>query len=227
MACVACWAAIAWGDDPVFTYNSKTGDIDLDTMSNSVWAFTISYQVNGGVPIEHYEDNLNEHWVYLQMTESMQFYDGSIESGGVPLYPFNGTAVVAWVETNLGASDFESPNPEDPAGINVSLTDGSSIWMDMTIFAPGPGDVNSDGDVDATDFTTAAGNWAPFATTMRWQEGDVDEDGAVGNTDLGVILGNWSASASASGSFSEHLPEPTSLIFMAIGGLGLLARRRR
>ncbi len=78
-----------------------------------------------------------------------------------------------------------------------------------------PGDATLDGRVDVSDLGVLAGHWGGPG---RWQTGDFSGDGLVNVSDLGILAGAWSTS-------SKSVPEPTSLILLAAGGLALLRRQ--
>ncbi len=79
------------------------------------------------------------------------------------------------------------------------------------------GDADADGSVDDNDLGTLLSAWG---TGTTWAAGDFNADSAVDDNDLGTLLGNWTGSAAAA-------PEPVSLVLLAIGGMGVLARRNR
>ncbi len=56
-------------------------------------------------------------------------------------------------------------------------------------------------------------------------QGDLDGDGFVGITDLNIILGNWNAGTPPSIETLELVPEPASMVFMMLCGIGLLRGR--
>ena len=56
-----------------------------------------------------------------------------------------------------------------------------------------PGDANSDGSVNASDFTILAGNFGTLGNP-RFRNGDANGDGAVNAADFTVLAGNFGAS---------------------------------
>jgi len=100
-----------------------------------------------------------------------------------------------------------------------------------------PGDLNLDGNVDSSDFITLKANFGKTGAT--WSQGDFNGDGVVGYEDLLAIQTNFGYRSSPhpimtppSVSFMSSVgavaaPEPTTLLLMAAGAVGLTARRRR
>ena len=84
-----------------------------------------------------------------------------------------------------------------------------------------PGDANGDRVVDGADATALANNWqtGPGAT---WAQGDFNEDEYVNDLDAAILAANWGAGGAAAA-----VPEPSSLVMLALGGLVLLVPRRR
>ena len=76
-----------------------------------------------------------------------------------------------------------------------------------------PGDANGNHIVDSEDFGILKTN---FGLTGGWAEGNFNGDTIVDLQDFGILKDH----------FGEHLPEPSMLGLLLIGGLALLRRRR-
>jgi hypothetical protein len=96
-----------------------------------------------------------------------------------------------------------------------------------TYITDAPGDVNNDRIVNAQDIAIITSNWL---VTSHDASGDLNRDGIVNAQDLAMVSSNWLGvpvvpinvitNASA-------VPEPSTLILAAIGGLALLAVAKR
>jgi hypothetical protein len=89
------------------------------------------------------------------------------------------------------------------------------------LVGPVPGDANSDGKVDLTDFGILKSN---FGTGTTMPEGDFDFDKKVDLTDFGILKENFGKGGAAA------VPEPSGATLLALGGLAACAlgiRRRR
>jgi hypothetical protein len=96
----------------------------------------------------------------------------------------------------------------------------------------GPGDFNQNGVVDAGDIAameTALTDEPTFAaghgltTAQLALIGDLDGDGKFTNADLPVLL----TQLSVGGGSLASVPEPSSIILLALGGFGLATLQRR
>ncbi len=87
------------------------------------------------------------------------------------------------------------------------------------------GDLNGDGFVGIDDLNTMLGLWNLPVPVGSIQYGDIagNGDGYVGIDDLNVLLANWNAGVPPVVSVSA--PEPTSLGWLSVAGIGILARR--
>jgi len=89
------------------------------------------------------------------------------------------------------------------------------------------GDANEDGKVSLADLSALAGNWGVSDGSANWTMGDFSGEGNVSLADLSALAGNWNADIFAGGAAPGMVPEPTTLLLLAGGGLAGLLRRRR
>ena len=132
-----------------------------------------------------------------------------------------------------------SSNASGSSGIGI-LDSGTQTKFGYTLL----GDATMDGSVGFADLVKLAQNYATSGT--NWGSGDFNYDGSTGFADLVKLAQNYTLQVSdaqaseldtISPSFSADwaaaqaqvaaVPEPTTLGLLAVGAVGLLARRRR
>lgn len=97
-----------------------------------------------------------------------------------------------------------------------------AIMKDVGLPVQLPGDVNSDGIVNGLDINVIASHWLQSGPGIA---GDANGDGVVNGLDINLIATHWLLSDGGSG--SATVPEPATAFLAALGGLALLAHRRR
>lgn len=188
----------------------------------------------------------------LVATSNATLWDGSIahsiafDENGVP--PIPGYTEV-WTGTGTsGAPD----DPSDPLGTAIPVwgdtKSAMSNWIDTggyyeaagnhTMYAISgpltvvPGDVNRDGVVNGLDISVVASNWLQTGMHMP---GESSSQQVANGLAISLVNSNWlktagdattSSMVSASGQVSV-VPEPATIVTAAIGGLALMACRRR
>lgn len=127
-------------------------------------------------------------------------------------YDLNGDGVVNFLVTPSGvASD--------------------SDYLVRVLLATEYGDVNLDGVIDATDFSTLVGAFG--STTPAWASGNLNGDAVIDATDYSLLVGNFGFSRAADGSTAQAavVPEPAGvfaggLLLANLAGRAAAGRRR-
>ncbi len=85
-----------------------------------------------------------------------------------------------------------------------------------------PGDANRDNHIDEADAGILAAHWGQSG---GWTDGDFEGDGVVGPADAAMLAAHWGYSMSESTGVA--VPEPSTLLLLGMGAIGLLVCRRR
>jgi hypothetical protein len=78
-----------------------------------------------------------------------------------------------------------------------------------------PGDANLDGIVDQADYTVW---YNGYGTSGDWGHGDFNADGLVDQADYTIWYNGYGATG-------DGVPEPATIVLMALGGFGMIRRR--
>ncbi len=87
--------------------------------------------------------------------------------------------------------DPDAPIPVPPASFLVDYVDGGDAGGPATIRIVTPGDLDGDGDVDASDLLALLAAWGPCPAGLPACSADLDGDGIVGVPDLLILLSRW------------------------------------
>ena len=93
---------------------------------------------------------------------------------------------------------------------------------------PDPGDANDDGKVDGGDLALWQQNYDPLGAGQNtWGMGDWNGDGKIDGGDLALWQQNYDPLGTGGLDGTQHVPEPTTLGLIALGGALALLKQRR
>ena len=116
-------------------------------------------------------------------------------------------------------------DPGDLFGFRVETVDGVKGAGVGTIYRFRVlGDLDGDGYVGIDDLNLVLGYWNQTVEAGNWSLGDPTGDAFVGIDDLNEVLGNWIAGTPPD--IAANIPEPGTLILLAICGLSGVGRCR-
>jgi hypothetical protein len=134
---------------------------------------------------------------------------------------FNSTAQLtgidafAFLPTGQGGNSWQQV-------ASFSVTSGSGTFYDAAGVHLLPGDVNHDHIVNGQDIALVASHWLQSATGVS---GDATGDGIVNGQDIALIASHW-LQTDGSGGGGAAVPEPSTIVPVALAGLSLLAHQR-
>lgn len=142
----------------------------------------------------------------------------------VAIITTKGPSSTGSLSTNLSWSGAYSGNGRiAQAGVNNDTFSGS---LTKTVLG---GDVNLNGTVNIADFGILQTNFNQSG--KHWQDGDINGNGTVNIADFGILQTNFNQTlppAPGGGAgVGGAVPEPGSMVLLAIGSLFLIARKFR
>jgi len=167
----------------------------------------------------------DDFYVCLELSEGGQAYDRTSEIetllGGDPVPP--GTLVES--ASRPGQSYYL--DADGTTWLDLYDSDGSAnfcikaLTYDLVV-----GDFDMDGDIDALDYITLKVHFG-MAGGARWADGDGDQDGDVDYYDYVTLRDTFRSLAEPDPPATGAVPEPGTLLLLALGGLAMIRRRRR
>jgi hypothetical protein len=223
-------SGIHLNEDSLFTVTGGHASIDLvDGLKFGGWngqpgTHTLVYNIDGtgvstinaeSLDATELDENDNPSQNFLELNALPGIADGTYTL----IHTIPGrdpTNNLQWI-TQTGDANFSALTVVDIAGDGSA---GFDITVDYGTTGPQMGDVNLSTCVDDDDLSLLLANWS-IGTT--WGTGDLNGDLTVDDDDLSLLLANWGAGCSPA---PEAVPEPATMLLLALGGLGALLRRR-
>lgn len=172
-----------------------------------------------------YTDPSGNAQSFLVSTLPSFSYSQAYNDGGTPFGAFGTAYVIDNLWTFTLPQDTASLTLSFGWGVTSSALQALSVDTSLSSASTGPslpGDLNDDGIVNSQDLALVASSWMASGKNVA----DVNGDGIVNSQDLAIVSSNW-LKTDGSTSNAVKVPEPSALMLAALGGLALLAWRRR
>ncbi len=208
------------------TYRFSVDEVSREFAASLAWNIEINLERIGGV----YQDpsvqlrNLNLALRNVETGQTIANSNGAHDVTENLYVPMLGKGEY---EISVSAASF---SPLNPFTIDYGLA-----WRFGPSSTPMMGDVNLDGAVSLVDLSHLQRNFN-LSERAVWTDGDLNGDGRVDRIDVGLLAGAYGGgtipknalaplAAGASGFAPQVIPEPSSVLLAACGGLVFFAVR--
>ena len=212
-AAVAGWnsengsPASTWGDFSTSTL--AAGGYPQSAIGYGQSAAPLSY-VNLGSDVANYSG-----WGRTGSGQAFTSFDGSWYTTNASNNISDGVATTVTTMATLYVPTGSTPDLSYTGALSFDYGGGTVLRGSLQVL---PGDANGDGKVDVNDLTVALAHYNQ--TGMSWSQGEFTGSGKVDVNDLTIILSHYNASIGATD--IQAVPEPSALVLIAVGILGLL-----